>query len=138
MKQQSIKLIFGCLSLFLVSCVHTHLEPGAENVIIADGSHLPDCKALGHIYTFDTNGSTVAYTSHQNLQTNQMNILKNKTFNLGGNVLVITKHQTTYISKSKNALVDTHRIEGDAYFCPQRLLTKPMDPKAISDVKGTE
>ncbi len=136
-KPIALAITSGCIALFLSSCsTVTPLEPGAANVMIADGSgaHLPKCKDLGHVSAFDTNGTTNAYTSHEQLQEDQTNRLRNQTYNLGGNVLVVTKHATTYTSTKKGASVDTHEMEGDAYFCHAKILQKPLPPKAISDV----
>lgn len=139
MKHSTLCVILGSLGAVLSGCSPvTPLTPEAENVMIADGSHLPQCRDLGHITTYDTNGSSVAYTSHELLQENQTNQLKNKTAHLGGNVLVITKHSTTYVSSKEGALVDTHSMEGDAYFCPNKKLEKPMPEKAASDIRQSD
>lgn len=115
------------------------LEPGADSVMVADGSHLPQCKVLGHLVASDTNGDSMAYTSHAILEENELNILKNQTFRLGGNVLVVTKHVATYYdTRTKNASVDEHRTEGDAYYCSAKQLLKPMHPKALSDQTAQE
>lgn len=141
MKKPSITLIFGCIGtvfpLFLSSCtIIPPLKPGAENVMVTDGSHLPQCKELGHLSVQDTNGTSIAYTSHEHIQKLQTNELINKTYDLGGNVLVITKHDTTYTADEK--IVDTHRMEGDAYLCPEKNLVKAMLPKPSSDVTAIE
>lgn len=135
--RKTTQCFLGCLGIFLLSaCFPTSstLKPGAEKVMIADGSHLPQCKELGHVKTFDTNGTTVAYTSHENIQEIQTNHLINKTFELGGNVLVITKHVTTY-DTSKHKTVNRHEMQGDAYYCSETKLMKPMEHKAISDAQ---
>jgi hypothetical protein len=133
MKKQSLKLIFSCVGgLLLVSgCAVTKLEPGAEKVVITDSAHAPSsCKNLGRISTFDTNGSSVTFTSHERLQKYQTGILKNKTVNLGGNVLVILDHETTY---TEDHDVDTHLLEGNAYACSAATLQKIV-PETTSDI----
>ena len=109
------------------------LDKGAENVMIADGSHLPQCKILGHIAASDINGDSMAYTSHKVIEENEVNLLKNQTFHLGGNVLVITRHEVTYDKHDKSSTVDAHRTEGDVYYCSEKDLLHPMSRKALSD-----
>ncbi len=136
MKKQSF-LMFACIGLLLSSCAVTKLEPGAEKVVVTDSAHLPSgCKKLGQVSAFDTNGTTVTYTSHERLQQYQTTILRNKTFDLGGNVLVITNHQTTYTNKHDNT-IDTHLMEGNAYYCSSGLLNE-VTPEAHSDIKSAE
>ena len=132
MKTQSLTLIFGCVSLLLSSCAETKLEPGAENIVVTGSAHTPTgCKALGKVSTFDTNGSSVTYTSHERMQTYQGGILKNKTLDMGGNVLVITDHETTY---TEDHDVDTHLLEGEVYACSAAELAKVV-PLSASDIK---
>ena len=131
MKKQSLTLILGCVGLLLSSCAVTKLEAGAENVVVTDKTHMPSsCKALGNIFVNDTNGTSVTYTSHERLQKYQTGILKNKTFDLGGNVLVITSHETTY---TEDHDVDTHILRGSAYSCTETTLQKIV-PVAPSDI----
>lgn len=131
MKKQSLTLIFSCAGLLLSSCAITPLKPGAEKVVVTDGAHIPSsCENLGRISTFDTNGSSVTFTSHERLQAYQSGILKNKTVDLGGNVLVILDHETTY---TEDHDVDTHLLEGNAYACSAATLQKIV-PETTSDI----
>lgn len=116
MNRQYTLFLLGLLSLS--SCAVTSLKPGAEKVVLLNNSDLSQCKKISHIYTSDTNGSTITYTSHERLEKSQVNVLKNQTAKLGGNALIITKHEATYISNGKDTQVNTHRMEGDAYSCP--------------------
>lgn len=120
MKKQSLPFLFCCVGLALSSCAVTHLKPGAENVFVTDGAHAPtDCKELGQVIAYDTNGSSVTYTSHERLQKYQLDTLRNKTVGLGGNVLSITNDQTTYADSHDKEpdLVDTHLMQGNVYRC---------------------
>jgi hypothetical protein len=126
MKKQSLFLLSGCFGLMLSSCATTPLKPGAENVIVTDSTHMPtSCKKLGQVSAFDTNGSSVAFTSHERMQEYQLNSLKNKTVDLGGNVIVITAHETTYSDKHDKEpdALDTHLMQGNAYACSASELT---------------
>jgi outer membrane biogenesis lipoprotein LolB len=131
MKKQSLVLLLGSAGLLLSSCAVTHLKPGAEKIVVTDKSHIASsCKDLGNVTAYDTNGSSVTYTSHERLQQYQVGILKNKTLALNGNVLVITGHQTTYTEDND---VDTHLLTGRAYSCSATTL-QTIVPVAPSDI----
>jgi hypothetical protein len=135
-------LLLGATGLLLSSCAVTHLEPGAENVIVTDKEHAPtSCKNLGQVSAFDTNGSSVTYTSHERLQKYQVNMLRNKTVDLGGNVLSIIDHETTYVDKHESDpdLVDTHFIQGTVYACSSAQLKNVVAyPGTSSDLTPKE
>lgn len=138
MKKYLITTLVLLTSGLLASCTVTPLETGAQNVMLAQAASEPQCEKLGSVLTMDTNGSTVAYTSHKKLQTSQENVLKNKAFDMGGNVLVITKHETTYANTKKGMRVNTHRMAGDVYLCKSLSLEKPEDVSMVSDLKDDE
>lgn len=126
MKKHFLTLAFGTIGFFLASCtVLTPLKPGAENVVITETADLPKCKALGPVVLTDVNGTSVGYTSHQHLEEEAANVVRNKTIQLGGNVVVITKHETT---RTYDNQVNTHHVEGEAYSCPLDSMPKSMKP----------
>ncbi|HAT7073421.1 DUF4156 domain-containing protein [Legionella pneumophila] len=98
-----------------------HLSADGEKVrVLQSSKKLPaHCKLVDKVSAFDTNGSTQSYQSHQHLVTDELNILRNKSADLGANTLVVTTHQQTYEGNLKNDFVDQHWMAGYAYRCPQ-------------------
>lgn len=122
MKQHHYLLALGAIGISLSSCTEiTPLKAGAEDVVITSTTNLPQCKALGAVHVNDVNGNTIEYTSHKNLDKEAANVLRNKAFKLGGNVVVITAHETTYTRQHQ---VDSHEVDGEAYSCPKDNLPK--------------
>lgn len=122
MKQHFYILALGAIGLSLFSCSEiTPLKTGAKDVVITSTSSLPHCKALGNVKVNDVNGNTIDYTSHKNLDQEAANSLRNDALKLGGNVVVITGHDTTYSSENQ---VDSHEVDGKVYSCPTNELPK--------------
>lgn len=115
----------GYLILFAVltasGCSNMKLSADGENVrVLQSSKKLPaHCKLVDKVSAFDTNGSTQSYQSHQHLVTDELNILRNKSAELGANTLVVTTHQQTYQGNPKNDFVDQHWMAGHAYKCPR-------------------
>lgn len=140
MKKQSL-LLLSCVGLLVSSCATTPLKPGAEKVVVTDAAHAPtSCKSLGLVSAFDTNGSSVTFTSHERMQEYQLNTLKNKTFDMGGNVIAITAHETTYSDKHdpEPDALDTHLMQGNAYACSAAGLAQVVPTDARSDLTSKE
>ncbi len=130
-----VKLVIGSLFVsVLAGCASVPLDPGAEKVVFTAITVPQSCKSLGQISSTDVNGVTTAYTSHSNLQTMEINALKNRALALGANVVVLTGHQTKYVPGSRRQ-VDDHTLIGNAYVCPARVLSKlpNMNSSNISD-----
>jgi hypothetical protein len=142
----SIVLLSGCASFVA-------LKPGAEKVIFTTSTVPQSCRLLGQISSADKNGVSTSYTSHANLQTMEINTLKNKAVSLGANVVMLTHHQTTYeesgLSLSQRVpknirdiprypRVDIHQLVGSAYVCSPSVLSSVsnVDSDAISDKRG--
>lgn len=134
----SVSWLIGNAGLLSSCSTVEPLQTEAHNVVVADGKNLAQCKQLGHVEAVDTNGVSVAYSSHADLQKSQINILKNRTVQLGGNVLVVTEHNTSYVHGDTNAPVDVHRMEGDAYSCPSKQLAHLASPTQVSDLTAEE
>ncbi len=139
MKKQSLFLAFSLMGLVVSSCAVAPLKPGAQNVVVTETAPTT-CQNLGHISAFDTNGSSVSFTSHRRMQEYQLNILKNKTVELGGNVLAITAHETTYADKHDKEpdMLDTHLMQGYAYSCSPGQLQSISPSDAKSDLTAKE
>lgn len=122
MKQHFFILALSAIGLSISSCSEiTPLKTGAENVVITNTANLPQCKSLGPVHVNDVNGNTIEYTSHKNLDQEAANTLRNDALKRGGNVVVITEHNTTY---SRENQVDTHDVDGEVYLCPKNDLPK--------------
>lgn len=107
--------------LIASGCSNTmQLSADGEKVrVLQSSKKLPaHCKLIDKVSAFDTNGSTQSYQSHQHLVTDELNILRNKSAELGANTLVVTTHQQTYQGNPKNDFVDQHWMAGHAYKCP--------------------
>lgn len=86
--------------------------------------------------------------SHQDMQTMQVNMLKNQAVKLGANVISITNHQTKYFHHSEYIIseakvqseLDVHAMSGKAYRCSPGLLNQltQKNPSNISDVRLTD
>ena len=108
-------------ALIASGCSNTmQLSPDGEKVrVLQSSKKLPvHCKLVDKVSAFDTNGSTQSYQSHQHLVTDELNILRNKSAELGANTLVVTTHKQTYQGNPKNDFVDQHWMAGQAYKCP--------------------
>ncbi|MDX2164070.1 MAG: DUF4156 domain-containing protein [Gammaproteobacteria bacterium] len=131
----NVKLVvMGLFVSVLTGCASVPLNPGAEKVVFTTTDVPSACKLLGQISSTDVNGVTTSYTSHANLQTMEINSLKNRALALGANVVVLTDHETKYIPGSRRQ-VDDHTLIGNAYVCSARVLNKltSMDSASISD-----
>lgn len=112
----SATLMAGCSSI-------TPLQPGAEKIVLTSNTSPSRCHYVGQVSAEDTNGVTQMYTTHQYLQTDEINAMKNQALKLGANVIVLTKHQTTYMNNRPDAILDTHSMMGNAYVCPTNILS---------------
>ncbi|QLH42415.1 MAG: DUF4156 domain-containing protein [Coxiellaceae bacterium] len=96
------------------------------------------CSYVGQVSAYDVNGSTQMYTSHKNLQADQINVMKNQALKLGANVIVVGVHQTTYMKRREGTLlVDTHNMSGNAYVCPANALNRITESN-LSDMTDNQ
>lgn len=107
------------IPLLIVGCSYNvTLSPEAEKIKVLESTKkATQCKSLGELWAYDTNGSTQSYQSHEHLYIDELNILKNKAASLGADSIVITKHLVTYQGNPKHDNVDTHQLKGFAYRC---------------------
>lgn len=142
-------LIACLLSGLLGACVSaiTPMNPGAENIKVSTAAAPKvDCQFLGKIGSSHENGRDQSYTSHENLQADELNIMRNQALNLGANLMVITEHKTIYgkqIVAKENfqgaaqvKIVDWHSMAGNAYRCSAAALNRivPATPAELSDL----
>lgn len=114
----SLSAILGCF--ILTGCGGVDLIPGAENVSLLSRDPLsPYCRALGPV-----SGSNDMWISDDLDATNESarNDMLNKAYLKGGNLVVLTSHESTPPTQvSSGQVVET----GDAYFC-QRIIHQPV------------
>jgi hypothetical protein len=125
----------GCMAVLSFSgCNHmTALQPNAVGVKTVNQVPATGCHALKHLAVSVKNGADTAYRTHEEIQQDQLNQLKNATAQLGGNVFMLEAHHTTYqqvsltnsrgtntqinTAKVDSTMVDRHAMMGDAYAC---------------------
>lgn len=90
---------------------------GAQIKVVKSGQINRSCQYLDTISAYDVNGVSQSYQSHEHLYQDELNILKNKSAQLGANTLMITQHQSTFTGNPKNQMVDQHGLVGKAYRC---------------------
>lgn len=135
-KSVNLLVIINCA--IVISGCTSALAPGAEKVLLTTQPVLDNCHYVGQVSARDINGATQMYTSHQHLQMDQMNHLKNQALTLGANLVVVTDHQTTYVkARHIEKRVDTHAMTGNAYICPANTLNKiaQRSTENLSDIK---
>lgn len=115
---RQIPWLFLSLCLFIAGCVTQALKPGAEKVYISAAPVSASCKSLGSVISTNVNGSTVPYTSEENLTRVGLTSLKNQAYNLGGNYVVLNRPQTTMSQRANFSLINTQTMSGRAYKCP--------------------
>jgi hypothetical protein len=138
-------LIAISISGILASCASIALIPGAENVKLVTKAP-KGCQMRGSVRSQDISGVSTSYTSHENLQTMELNSLRNDALKLGANVVVITQHKTAsgpeYYSVGQgkvttNPLEINHTMQGVAYQCTSDILERlnAENVSTFSDVK---
>lgn len=103
--------------IFLAGCSAVGLRAGAERVRITNTEPGRECRFLGDVTGSQGNRLTGGVTSNANLETGARNDLKNKAFNMGGNVvhLLIQRDGTTGTSQTRKSVV----LVGNVYRCPE-------------------
>lgn len=121
----AVSAIAGCASQI------QPLQPGAEKVQLTKQTLPTTCQDLGQVMA----STPQAYETHEHLEKDQINDLKNQAAKLGANVVAIKGHLTTHMQKHQ-ALIAEHIMEGEAYSCPTSVLNKllPQDAASLSDV----
>lgn len=124
---QAVKVIFVFVLAATVGCAANSLKPGAERVRLMQNEP-KGCKYLGEA-TGDQGGAfTGAWTSNTNMETGARNELKNKAFDMGGNVVVLLTNragQTGSGSMWNSSSQQTNVvITGTVFNCPDSILNQ--------------
>ncbi|AKE52779.1 DUF4156 domain-containing protein [Kangiella geojedonensis] len=89
-----VLIIFWGISLAACSAIQT--KPGAENIeLVNEVPSKTKCTYLGEIAGSQGNWATGDFTSNENLVVGARNDLRNKAFDLGGNLVYIQDHKNT-------------------------------------------
>jgi Domain of unknown function (DUF4156) len=102
--------------LIVCACSAISVKPGAERVRVTNTEPGRECKFLGDVTGSQGNRFTGGYTSDANLETGARNDLKNKAFDIGGNVVYLLfqrESQTGDVRDRKNVT-----LSGNVYRCP--------------------
>ena len=102
-------------ALVLGACSATNVTRGAELVRVTNKEPGRECKFLGDVTGSQGNRFTGGFTSDANLETGARNDLKNKAFDLGGNVvyLLIQRDSQTGDSRDRKNIT----LSGNVYRC---------------------
>jgi len=104
------------VALMICACSAISVKPGAELVRVTNREPGRECKFLGDVTGSQGNRFTGGYTSDANLETGARNDLKNKAFDIGGNVVYLLfqrDSQTGDVRDRKNVI-----LSGNVYRCP--------------------
>ncbi len=119
MKKKFLKTVIYLSTILVIGCAGVPLQPGAEKVAVITSQPPGYCKHVGPVSNFDINGSTVWYTSDQNLHAMEVNALRNQAVAKGANCVVITHHVYTKTNHPGFTLTNAHKLAGVAYSCPR-------------------
>ncbi|MET0644306.1 MAG: DUF4156 domain-containing protein, partial [Candidatus Binatia bacterium] len=98
------------------ACSSISVNRGAELVRVTNREPGRECKFLGDVTGSQGNRFTGGFTSDANLDTGARNDLKNKAFDIGGNVVYLLfqrDSQTGHALDRKNVT-----LSGNVYRCP--------------------
>lgn len=115
-----ITISLALISLF--GCAAAPMKAGAEKVRISQ-SEPKDCKYLGEVTGNQGNFFTGGWTSNENMETGARNELKNKAFELGGNVVVLLTNRSgqtgSYGQYGGGSQQTNVTLSGTVYNCPE-------------------
>jgi hypothetical protein len=115
----NVDMKIACLVAVVVmvaACSAIAVKQGAERVRVTNTEPGRECKFLGDVTGSQGNRFTGGYTSDANLETGARNDLKNKAFDIGGNVVYLLfqrDSQTGHVRDRKNVT-----LSGNVYRCP--------------------
>lgn len=123
------KSLLVMAALIIAGCAAEELKPGANNVRFMQ-SEPKGCKYVGEATGNQGNFFTGGWTSNENLETGARNTLKNKAFEMGGNVVVMLTNragQTGSYSMnngygSGGSSQTNVALTGTVFNCPQKVL----------------
>lgn len=98
-------LITCGLTLLMVGCAATNLQPVADKVIVSADHKVPNgCQYLGQVAGNQGNALTGAWTSNENMAVGSMNDMRNKASALGGNYVILLTNQAGNTGSSSEGL----------------------------------
>ncbi len=104
------------VALMVCACSAISVKPGAELVRITNTEPGRECKFLGDVTGSQGNRFTGGYTSDANLETGARNDLKNKAFDIGGNVIYLLFQRDSQTGDTRDRKNVT--LSGNVYRCP--------------------
>jgi hypothetical protein len=115
----NVDMKIACLVAVVVmvgACSAISVKPGAERVRVTNTEPGRECKFLGDVTGSQGNRFTGSYTSDANLETGARNDLKNKAFDIGGNVvyLLFQRDSQTGVARDRKNVT----LSGNVYRCP--------------------
>ena len=102
-------VLMGC------ACSAINVQRGAQLVRVTNTEPGRECKFLGDVTGSQGNRFTGGFTSDANLETGARNDLKNKAFELGGNVVYILMQRESQTGNSRDRKNVT--LSGNVYRC---------------------
>ncbi len=116
------KKLFLSFLLILTGCSANSIKHGAETVKVTNIEPDKECIRLGDITGSQGNFFTGEWTSNRNLETGARNDLKNRAYDMGGNVVVILTQRPGMTGGGTSifgSLQQTNvTISGTVYKCP--------------------
>lgn len=113
-----MKIVYLIAIVIMISaCSAINLERGAELVRVTNREPGRECKFLGDVTGSQGNRFTGGFTSDANLETGARNDLKNKAFDLGGNVVYLLIQRDSQTGDSRDRKNVT--LSGNVYRCPE-------------------
>ena len=103
--------------LLVCACSAISVQRGAERVRVTNTEPGRECKFLGDVTGSQGNRFTGGFTSDANLETGARNDLKNKGFELGGNVIYLLTQRDSQTGDSRDRKNVT--LTGNVYRCPE-------------------
>jgi Domain of unknown function (DUF4156) len=101
--------------LMVCACSANSVRSGAELVRVTNREPGRECKFLGDVTGSQGNRFTGGFTSDANLETGARNDLKNKAFQLGGNVVYVLTQRESQTGNSRDRKNVT--LSGNVYRC---------------------
>ncbi|MGM9451986.1 DUF4156 domain-containing protein [Legionella bozemanae] len=106
-------LCLGFLVIGFIGCSkNVPFLPEAHHItVVPSNVSMKRCTDLGKVVTYDGNGVSQSYQSHEQLYQDELNTLKNNKAQLGSDTLIVPKNKATYTGNPKTHLVDKHTLK---------------------------
>jgi hypothetical protein len=107
----------------LSGCAAVPSNSGADRVRITNTEPGKECRFLGDVTGNQGNFVTGPWTSNENLEIGARNIIKNKAFAMGANVVVLLTQRAgqsgSYVQGGGSMTQTNVVLTGNAYRCPE-------------------